>query len=141
VFVQIIPPVVLLGLWGWRRRTEYLAKNPQIARHRRARAAARKALGAARAAARRGDSTGFLHAGLGALRQAASPHDTADAESLTREEVLRQLRSDDRAARAAETIFERADAARYSSHPAPASESAKLLPELEHAVARLSSRP
>jgi hypothetical protein len=140
LWLQTIPPLVLLGLWGWRRRTEYLARNPQIQRRRRARAAARKALGDARAAARRGDAAGFMEASLGALREAASPYDTADAGSLTREEVLRQLRFDDRAARAAETIFERADAARYASHAAVLAESTKLLPELEHAVARLSSR-
>lgn len=139
-WLQIIPPMVLLALWLWRRRTEYLAAHPEIIRRRRSRVAARKALAAARAAARRGDSGAFVQASLGALREAAAPLDSADATSLTREEVLRQLREDERATRAATTIFESADALRYSSHPPVAPDSARLIPDLEHAVARLSSR-
>jgi hypothetical protein len=120
---------------------EYLEKNPGILRRRAACAAARRALTIARAAARRGDITGFFEASLGALRQAAAPLDSADAESLTREEVLRQLRTDERAARAARAIFDTADASRYASLQSTAQiESAQLLPELEHAVASLSSR-
>jgi hypothetical protein len=139
--LQIIPPVVLLALWMRRRRVEYLASNPEILRRRHSRSAARRALGNARAAVRRGDAAAFYDAGLRALRQAAAPLDTADATSLTREEVLRQLQSDERATRAARAIFETAEAARYASSragnvPIPPA----LMPELEHAVASLSSR-
>jgi hypothetical protein len=98
-------------------------------------------LGIARAAARRGDSAKFFEASLGALRQAAAPLDSAEAESLTREEVLRQFGTDERGARAAQAIFETADASRYASTRVGKNvDSETLLPELEHAVASLSSR-
>ncbi len=141
LWLQAIPPVVLLSLWGWRKRVEYLAHNPEIIRRREARVAARRALQNARAAARRGDAGAFFEAGLSALRQAAAPLDSTDAGSLTREEVLRQLQSDERAAKAAAAIFETADVSRYArSASAATAESSRLLPELEHAVASLSSR-
>lgn len=141
ILLQAVPPLILLALWGWRRRVEYLAHNPEILRRRQARSAARRALNHARVAARRGDTGAFFEAGLSALRQAAAPLDTTDAASLTREDVLRQLGSDERASRAARAIFETADAARYArSGSAATTESAKLLPDLEHAVASLSSR-
>lgn len=140
LWLQAVPPIALLGLWIWRRRSEYMANHPEILRRRRALAASRKALAAARDAARRGDSAAFVEASARALREAAAPLDTAQAESLTREEVLRQVHNDERAARAAKTIFEKADTARYASRSADLSETSKLLPEVEHAVAQLSSR-
>ncbi len=135
---QLVPPLALLLLWAWRRRREYLAAHPEIARRRLARAAAKRALSTARSAARKGDSKGFLDAGIGALREAAAPHDSAKAASLTREEVLLVLRDDAEAARAARSVFEAADAARYTTATA-APEPRKLLPELERAVRRLTS--
>jgi hypothetical protein len=140
LWFQIIPPALLLALWSWRRRNEYLARHPDILRRRNARAAARRALAQARAAAQRGDHAAFVQASLGALREAAAPLDTAEASSLTRQEVLHQLRTDERAARTARTIFETAEASRYASRDAVPSPSAELLPEVEHAVARLTSR-
>jgi BatD DUF11 like domain len=137
---QLAPPVVLLLLWAWRKRKEHLARHPEILRRRRARAATRRALAAARAAARRGDPAGFFQAGLGALREAAAPLDTAQAASLTREEVLRQLDHDQRAADAAKMIFETADAARYASTAGTPPQPSALLPDLERAVARLGAR-
>lgn len=136
---QLVPPLALLLLWAWRKRREYLAAHPEIARRRRARVAAKRALSAARHAARKGDGKGFLDAGVGALREAAAPHDSAKAASLTRDEVLLVLREDADAARAARSIFEAADAAHYTN-AAVSSEPGKLLPELERAVARLTSR-
>jgi hypothetical protein len=136
---QLAPPCILLALWGWRKRREYLANNPGVIRRRKAHAAAREALATARAAARRNDFPAFLTAGLGALREAAAPLDSAQASSLTREEVLRQLRDDQRAARAADSFFQSAEASRYASEVATDTNAATMLPELEHAVARLSA--
>lgn len=134
---QIVPPVVLLLVWAWRKRKEFLATHPEIRRRRRAHAAARRALAAARAAVRRGDQAAFFNAGVGALREAASPLDTTEAGSLTREEVLSRLRDDDAAAGAALAVFENAEAARYAGGAAPMPEVAALLPALERAVKRL----
>jgi hypothetical protein len=137
---QLAPPVVLLLLWAWRKRFEHLLRHPETLRRRRARAATRAALAKARAAAKRGDQAGFFQAGLGALREAAAPLDSAQAESLTRDEVLRQLDDDERASKAARTIFETAEAARYASGAGVLPQPSALLPELERAVARLGAR-
>ena len=140
LLLQTVPPLLLLALWAWRRRKEYLAANPQILRRRRARAATRQALSAARSAARRGDREEFLRAGFGALREAAAPLDTTQAGSLTREEVLRILHDDEGTAALAHKVLESADAAKYSAKAGNGFEPSALLPELERAVRILARR-
>ncbi len=137
---QLMPPLALLALWAWRRRRDYLAAHPEIALRRLARTAAKRALSAARTAARKGDGKGFLEAGIGALCEAAAPHNSAKAASLTRDEVLLVLRDDADAARGARSIFEAADALHYTT-AAVSPEPRKLLAELERAVDHLTSRP
>jgi hypothetical protein len=138
--IQVIPPAVLLGLWAWRRRKEYLAANPRILRRRRARFAVSRALAEARAAAREGDRRKFLAAGVGALREAAAPLDTAQAGSLTREEVLHLLRDDKATSALARRVLESADAANFSTKEGSGFEPSVLLPELERAVRTLVRR-
>lgn len=138
--VEIVPPVLLLVLWAWRRRCDYLAANPQIIRRRRAHAAARRALAQARAAARKGDRGEFLRASAGALREAASPLDTARADSLTREDVLRLLGNDAGASAVARKVLDSADAANFSTAEIATMEPRALLPELERAVQALARR-
>ncbi|MEO6785234.1 MAG: DUF4381 family protein, partial [Chthoniobacteraceae bacterium] len=133
-------PMLLLALWAWRRRRDWLAANPQIIRRRRAQAAARRALARARTAARKGDRGEFLRASAGALREAASPLDTARADSLTREDVLRLLHDDASASAVARKVLDSADAANYSTAEAAAMEPRTLLPELERAVHTLARR-
>ena len=137
---ELVPPALLLVLWAWRRRRDYLAANPQIIRRRRAHAAARRALARARTAARKGDRGEFLRASAGALREAASPLDTARAASLTREDVLRLLNDDAGASAVARKVLDSADAASYSTAEAGAMEPRALLPELERAVHTLARR-
>jgi len=138
--LQAAPPALLLALWAWRRRAEYLAANPQILRRRRAFAAARRALATAKAAARKGDHEGFLRAGVGALREAVAPLDSTQAASLTREEVLRLLREDEATSTLARKVLESADAANFSTKAGNGFEPSALLPELERAVRMLARR-
>ncbi len=138
--VELVPPVLLLALWAWRRRREYLVANPQIIRRRRAHAAARRALARARTAARKGDRGEFLRASAGALREAASPLDTARADSLTREDVLRLLDDDASASAVARKVLDSADAANFSTAEIATMEPRALLPELERAVQTLARR-
>ena len=138
--VEIVPPVLLLTLWLRRRRRDYLAANPQIIRRRRAHAAARRALARARTAARKGDRGEFLRASAGALREAASPLDTARADSLTREDVLRLLDNDASASAVARKVLDSADAANFSTAEVATMEPRALLPELERAVQTLARR-
>ncbi len=137
---ELTPAVLLLALWAWRRRRDYLAANPQIIRRRRAHAAARRALARARTAARTGDRGEFLRASAGALREAASPLDTARADSLTRDDVLRLLKDDADASAVARKVLDSADATQYSTAEAAAMEPRTLLPELERTVHTLARR-
>ena len=138
--IEIAPPILLLALWLRRRRRDYLAANPQIIRRRRAHAAARRALARARTAARKGDRGEFLRASAGALREAASPLDTARADSLTREDVLRLLGNDAGASAVARKVLDFADAANFSTAEVAAMEPRALLPELDRAVQTLARR-
>ncbi|MEO6740265.1 MAG: BatD family protein [Chthoniobacteraceae bacterium] len=140
IAAELTPPVLLLALWAWRRRRDWLAANPQIIRRRRAHSAARRALARARTAARANDRAEFLRASAGALREAASPFDTARADSLTREDVLRLLNDDPGASAIARKVLDSADAANYSTADAAAMEPRALLPELERAVHTLARR-
>lgn len=135
---QALPVLLLVALWAHRARREHLAANPQILRRRHARAAARVALGEARAAAHRGDQNAFLSASTRAIREAAAPLDTAQASSLTQEEVLHILRDDEVASRTARSIFESAEAHRYGANGTLKPD--KLIPDLEHTLARLSAK-
>ena len=137
---ECAPPVLLLALWAWRRRRDWVAANPQIIRRRRAHAAARRALAQARVAAHKNDRGEFLRAGAGALREAASPLDTARAASLTREDVLRLLNGDAGASAVARKVLDSADATNYSPANATTIEPRTLLPELERAVRTLARR-
>ncbi len=137
---ELAPAVLLLALWAWRRRRDYLAANPQIVRRRRAHAAARRALARARTAVRTGDRGEFFRASAGAIREAASPLDTARAESLTRDDVLRLLKDDADASAVARKVLDSADATKYSPAEAAAMEPRALLPDLERTVHTLARR-
>ncbi len=138
LIAQLIPPAALLIFWMLRLRSEYLAAHPEILLRRRARAAARRALGEARSAARRGDAPAFLKAGTGALCEAATQVGSATATSLTPAEVLGAL--DGEAEQAARAIFNHAEASRYASAAATLPKPSALLPGLENAVAQLTAR-
>ena len=140
ILAEAAVPFTLLAMWIWRRRREYLSANPQILRRRRAHAAARRSLSRARAAARKGDRGGFLRASAGALREAASPLDSARPESLTREDVLRLLHGDAGASAVARMVLDSADAANYSHADAAGLEPRAVLPDLERAVHTLARR-
>jgi hypothetical protein len=135
---QLLPIAFLVTLWATKRRREFLAANPQIIRRRKARAAARLALSEARSAARQGDANAFLAASTRAIREAAAPLDTAQAASLTAEEVLQILRDDERASKTAKAIFENAEAHRYGAEGSL--KPGKMIADLEHTLARLSSK-
>jgi hypothetical protein len=134
---QAIPAVALLGLWGWRRRVDYLAAHPEIVRRREARAAARHHLRAARSAAGKKDAEKFVAASLAAIRAAAAPLDTTQPESLVLEEVLAKLPSERTESGAAATVrelFTRAHAAHFSGHAVEPNGVLTLLPKVESAV-------
>jgi hypothetical protein len=134
---QAVPAAALLGLWGWRRRVDFLAAHPEIVRRRTARAAVRRHLRVARSAAGKNDADGFVAASLAAIRAAAAPLDTTQPESLVLEEVLAKLPSERAESGAAATVrelFTRAHAAHFSGHRVEPNGVLTLLPKVESAV-------
>ena len=77
--------------WGWDERRRYLAAHPEVLRRARARRELRQWERQLRAAAARGDATGFARAAVGALREGCAPVSAATAEALVGEDVVRGL--------------------------------------------------
>jgi BatD DUF11 like domain len=137
---QLLPTAALLGLWYWRRRTDYLAAHPEVVRRREARTAARNHLRAARAAAEARASEEFVRASIDAIRAAAAPLDSTRAESLVLSEVLSNLPDEAQVREADSTVrrlFERAHTTRYSGHGVEADGVFALLPDVERTVATI----
>lgn len=86
--LQALPAAGIGGLWAWDRRRRYLEQNPGVVLKRKARRGLRKQLQAARRAAARGDTNGFVLSGINALREACAPHVPARPESLVCTDVL-----------------------------------------------------
>jgi hypothetical protein len=131
---QAAPALVLLGLWLRRRRTDYLAAHPEIVRRRAARAAARRNLRLARSAANRRDVEGFVNACIDAIRAAAAPLDTTEAQSLVLQEVLAKIPREHGADETVRKLFERAHARHFSGHDVQPNGALDLLPQVERTV-------
>ena len=134
-----MPAVGLFGLWGWRRRVDFLAAHPEIVRRREARRAARRHLRLARSAAQRRDADGFVGASIDAIRAAAAPMDTISAESLVMSEVLESVPASDADA-TIRRLFERSHARHFSGHGVETNGVYELLPEVERTVATIERR-
>ena len=140
---QLIPAVALGGLWFWRRRADYLDAHPEIVRRRVARAAARRHLRRAREAANRSDTETFVHSSIAAIRAAAAPLDSTEADSLVLHEVLVKLPVAEVASDARQTVqrlFERAHAKQFSGHPVEPNGVFSLLPEVERTITTIEKR-
>jgi hypothetical protein len=140
--LQLIPAAALGGLWFWRRRADYLAAHPEVVRRRAARAAARRHLRQAREAARRSDSEAFVQSSLAAIRAAAAPLDSTEAESLVLHEVLVKLpeAATPQARQTVQRLFERAHEKDFSGHPVETNGVYALLPEVEQTVTTIEKR-
>lgn len=139
---QAVPAVALLAMWWHRRRADFLAAHPEVVRRRHARKAVRGHLRRARSAARARKPEEFVAAGVDALREAAAPLDTAQAQSLVLEEVLAKLDEAERSGEAGKVVrrfFETSHTARFSGHATDPNGVTELLPELERTVKRLSN--
>ncbi|MEQ1860918.1 MAG: BatD family protein [Chthoniobacteraceae bacterium] len=130
---QAAPALALLGLWGWRRRVDFLATHPEIVRRREARAAARSHLRLARSAARRRDADAFVTASIDAIRAAAAPLDTTEAQSLVLQEVLAKLPSEHDAT--VRRLFAHTHTKCFSGHGVEVNGVLELLPEVQRTVA------
>ncbi len=133
--MQIVPAFALLGLALWRRRADFLAAHPEIVRRRAARAAARRHLQVARSAARRSDADAFVTASIDAIRAAAAPLDTTEAESLVLQEVLAKLPHDNGATETVQKLFRHTHTKNFSGHGVASNGVLDLLPAVQKTVA------
>ncbi len=141
--LQAVPALILATLWLRRRRADFLVAHPEVIRRRRARQAVRRHLSRARSAARARKPEEFVAAGVDAIREAAAPLDTAQAQSLVLEEVLSKFDESERSGepgRIVRKFFETAHTARFSGHAPEPNGVTELLPELTRTVASLSAR-
>jgi len=138
--IQAVPAIALLSMWGWRRRTDFLAAHPEILRRREARSAARRHLQMARAAARRNDTDAFINASIDALRAATAPLDTTEAQAIVMEDVLSKLPRGNHADKAVRELFHCGNAKDFSGHRSELAGATELLPHIEKTVALIERR-
>lgn len=132
---QTLPAVALLGLWYWRRRCDFLAAHPEIVRRRVARAAARRQIKLARRAIRQRDTDGFVEASIDAIRAAAAPLDTTEAQSLVFQELIAIVPHEGAAEETVRRLYEHAHRRHYSGHPDSQQGSLDLLAQVRRTVA------
>lgn len=137
---QAVPAIALLGMWAWRRRTDFLAAHPEVLRRREARSAARRHLQIARAAARRNDTDAFINASIDALRAATAPLDTTEAQAIVMEDVLSKLPRGNHADKAVRELFHSGNAKDFSGHRSDLAGVTELLPHVEKTVALIERR-
>jgi hypothetical protein len=104
VCFQIVPILVIFGLWQWDRRRRFLEAHPDIVRRRKARRHLRREKRRLRDAARRGDEAGIIRHAANAMQIASAPHYPAHPQALVCSDILEQLDDADRSSAAGETV-------------------------------------
>jgi hypothetical protein len=97
LLVQLLPAMLLGGLWLRERRRRFLAAHPEVVALRQARRACRVHLARARAAAAAGDAPGFATAIVRAMRSLCAPMAAANPDSLVCADILELLPAERRA--------------------------------------------
>jgi hypothetical protein len=101
---QVVPILVILGLWRWDRHRRFLEAHPDIVRRRQARGLLRREKRRLRGAARRGDEAGIVRHAADAMKIASAPHYAAHPQALVCSDVLSHLDDADRTGAAGETV-------------------------------------
>jgi hypothetical protein len=89
--LQLVPALVLGGLWAWDRRRRFQEDHPDLVRRRRAHRAMLRELKLARQAAAAGDAPEYLRAAANALREGSAPHAGANPAAFVARDVAREL--------------------------------------------------
>jgi hypothetical protein len=119
--VQLAPAVFFLGLWQWDRRRRYLEAHPEVVIRRRARRELKRERTKMRAAAARGNASGFQQSALRALQVASAPNYPAAPDAVVSLDVLELFREQNApgASQAVERLFEAANGERYGAQQGP----------------------
>ncbi len=144
--VELSPAAAFIGLWGWDRRRRFLEEHPEVLLRRRARRAFRRECRLLRKAARSGNAERFAAAAVNAMRLACATHYPAEPRALVGSDVLETLdptaasQRADRASAVVRRFFDVADASRFDTAPADATELLALQPELDRVLQQLEAR-
>ena len=91
VGLQLLPALLLSGLWIWDRRRRYFEQHPEVLVRRRARKAITGHARRARKAARRGDARGFLQHAIRGLQEASAPDAPGEPRAMVCDDILGTL--------------------------------------------------
>jgi len=141
--VQLLPALVMGGLWLWDRRRRYFEQHPEVLLRRQARRGLRRQLRLARKAAAEGDSSRFVAAAVEALREACAPHAAATPRALVCSDVLAELPPAARVGPDGELVrrlFAAADARRFGGLGADGAELLNTRPQLERLLRQLKAK-
>lgn len=94
--LQLVPALVLGGLWWWDQRRRFLADHPEVVARARARRALRRELRRLRHAGRKRDARAFVESATRGLQHAAAPCSRANPAALVAADVLSALPADER---------------------------------------------
>lgn len=141
--LQLVPAVVLGGLWVRERRRRFLASHPEVVLKARARRGMRRQLRLARQAAASRDAGGFVNAAVNALREASAPRAAAHPGALVCADVLEALPPPERHSKEGQlvsTLFTAADAQRFEDQAPDGPALLALQPEVEGLLEKWRAR-
>ena len=141
--VQLVPALVLSGLWYWDRRRRYLAAHPEVVRKTQARRGLRRQRQLLREAAGNRDAVAFARAGVNALREACAPETAANPAALVGGDILAVLPAEvvrPAADVLVRTLFAAVERADLRNEPPAAEALLALQPELEALLEILGRR-
>jgi hypothetical protein len=141
--LQLVPALLLGGLWFWDRRRRYLAAHPEVVLRARARRRLRQQWRALKLAASARDAAGFISAATSALREACAPFETANPNALVCADVLRGLSPAEREGadgRLVRELFAASDALRFVNRPPDGVALLAQQPQLETLLAKWKAR-
>ena len=140
---QLVPALVLAGLWYWDKRRRYLAAHPEVVRKAQARRGLRRQRQLLHSAAGNRDAVAFARAAVNALREACAPETAANPAALVGGDILAVLPAEVTRPAADElvrTLFAAVERADLRNEPPSAEMLLALQPELEALLEILGRR-
>ena len=140
---QLMPALVLAGLWYWDQRRRYLAAHPEVVRKAQARRGLRRQRQLVRQAAGKRDAVAFARAGVNALREACAPAAAAHPAALVGGDILAVLPAEvarPAADQLVQTLFAALERADFRNEPPVADAVLAMQSELEALLKILERR-
>lgn len=137
----LLPPLAVLGIWGWQRHQDRLLADPRYARRRRADQSAWRALRQARRARLRGEGKKFYSLLAQALAGYLADQLGVSRSGITQREILSRLRekgADEGLTGNLNALFDECDFARFAPNEPPGTETEKHEQQAEALLTQLN---